>query len=71
MCVGVKVVADAAGAGRGCTSSVLKDYNNRLQYLNSHVPVSDLEALKRIVARISFVSFVMSVRMQHLQNICT
>ena len=50
------------------TTSVLKDYSNRLPYLNSHMPVSDPEALKRIVAKISFVSSVMSVRMQHLQN---
>jgi len=50
------------------TTSVLKDYSNRLRYLNSHMPVSDLEALKRIVTKISFVSFVVSVRMQHLQN---
>jgi hypothetical protein len=44
------------------TTSVLKDYSNRLRYLNSHMLVSDPEALKRIVAKISFVSFVMSVR---------
>jgi hypothetical protein len=50
------------------TTSVLKDYSNRMRYMNSRMPVSDPETLKRIVAKISFVSFVMSVRMQHLQN---
>jgi hypothetical protein len=50
------------------TTSVLKDYGNRLRYLSSHMPVNDPEALTRIVAKISFVSFVVSVRMQHLQN---